>query len=165
MRQIDEKIVNVEAFNGEGPSFTIGSIRVDEPLDKMLREGVRYEICPVYGPSNRYGNPVELKRFNLAPIPAKPATPKEPEVQTLSAAELVVDYEMDEMVQDETGLKVYYKKKKRTVEQLERLLELARHENHELKTRLNAVTDEYKLGWNAAKDEIVSTVKHLEGPT
>lgn len=151
----------VIGYNIDGNVVNVAAIEIaDQHLRKNLYEGAHYRLTAAR--EDETGTPTH---YILTVIPGSKNSESDSRATTISAAELVLDYELDEMVQDESGLKVYYKKKKRTVEQLEQLLEILRNENHELKTKLNTVTDEYKLGWNAAKDEIVSTVKNLEGPT
>lgn len=159
-------------YDSYGHPIRVGKITIDSAwVCHGLKDGIHFElgaVCDSDGSVDYYyvtPVPAQEKPGDSVSISGGKNQESNANVTTISAAELVVDYELDEMVQDESGLKVYYKKKKRTVEQLEQLLEILRNENHELKTKLNAVTDEYKLGWNAAKDEIVSTIKDLEGPT
>ncbi len=154
-------MTNLIGFDGSGTTMRVGSIIIADPyINNALGSGCRFEISAGFDTEGL------LIYYTIAPIPVgEEYRDVKTDDGTIDYATFLSDYEIGEMVEDESGLKVYLKKKEETVESLQRKLELARHEIHELKDRLNRVTDDYKNGWNAAKDEILSTVKHLEGPT
>jgi len=156
----DEKIVDVILYDAVGPGFTVGSIRVDDEFNHVLLAGAKYELCPMYGASHRRGHPVELKRFMLSPIPAE-ETPKKVPVD-ISAKNLVADYQIASISEDDRGIQITYAKKTKTVEQLERELDLARHEIVELKHAAKQRYDQiYKECLAEAKRDIIQAIGEL----
>lgn len=156
----EEKVVDVVHYDAVGPSFIVGSIRVSDEFNHVLLAGAKYELCPMYGGSTQRGNPVELKRFMLSPIPVE-ETPKNVPVD-ISAKNLVADYQIASISEDDRGIQITYAKKTKTVEQLERELDLARHEIVELK-KLNARQHDvvYKECLAEAKREIILAIGEL----
>ena len=156
----EEKVVDVILYSSSGAGFTIGSIRVDDELDHVMREGVKYELCPMYGAPPRFGAPVRLRRFVLAPIPAEEKHKNVP--VDISAKNLVADYQIASISEDDRGIQITYAKKTKTVEQLERELDLARHEIDELK-KLNARQHDlvYKECLAEAKRDIIQAIGEL----
>ncbi len=154
----EEKVVDIVLYGAVGPSFIVGSIRVSDEFNHVLLAGAKYELCPMYGASHRRGNPVELKRFMLSPIPVEEKTPRVPTEDILRH-----DYQVASISEDDSGrVHIVYAKKTKTTEQLECELDLAQHEIAELK-KLNARQHDvvYKECLAEAKREIILAIGEL----
>ena len=146
--------------NPDGTHRPVGSLTIEDPyINDAFRSDVNLGVVGIHGAYDSEGT---LQYYVLTTVPAEE---KEPPTK-VDPFDYPEDYQLAALSENEDGIHIIYSKKKFTVEELERKLELARHEIHELKDRLSRVTDEFRCSaMYAAKDEILSTVKHLEGPT
>lgn len=130
----------------------VGAIKIEnEEVLVGFRQTIEYKLSPAYDGDGA------LVHFLLLPIPVEEKTPRLPTKDILRH-----DYRIASISEDDRGsIHITYAKDSKTLEQLERELELARYEIAELKDAAKKNELAYLNGWDASKRHMIQALENL----